>query len=225
MRLDDIPGTARPAAGAPASSVVARIRAVRPSRRVVLRTLVLGAAAAALVPLDWYLTRRSAAAAPREVGENLTEYTTCAPGSYDEDANNWPARGRAMCYGGWRRGGFPCADGWHREGRYADGEDTAESTRLATSCEGRNAWRWNGHRCSDAMTTVTFADGTEYSGVTIASCAVDPSDLVAEGTADAYAAPDAEGDEDGADADGADAAGDDAPERASSGLGLPVLSR
>jgi hypothetical protein len=221
MRLDDIPSAAQPAAGAPTSSVVARIRAVRPSRRAVLRTLVLGAAAAALVPLDWYLTRRSAAAAPREAGENLTEYTTCAPGSYDEDANNWPARGRAVCYGGWRRGGFPCADGWHREGRYADGEDTAESTRLATSCEGRNAWRWNGHRCSDAMTTVTFADGTEYSGVTIASCALDPSDLPAEGPADAYAEPD---DEDGA-GEGGDGGEDERePERASSGL-LPALSR
>jgi hypothetical protein len=212
MRLDDIPSAAQPPAGAPASSVVARIRAVRPSRRAVLRTLVLGAAAAALVPLDWYLTRRTAAAAPREAGENLTEYTTCAPGRYDEDADNWPARGRAMCYGGWRRGGFPCADGWHREGRYADGEDTAESTRLATSCEGRNAWRWNGHRCSDAMTTVTFADGTEYSGVTIASCALDPSDLPAQ-AADAYAAQD---DEDG---------GESEPESASAGLGLPALSR
>ena len=36
---------------------------------------------------------------------------------------------------------------------YVDGRGPAHSTRLANDCEGRNAWRWKGYRCSDAMTT------------------------------------------------------------------------
>lgn len=174
MRFDDIPTAARRPAHARPSAVAERIRALRPSRRTVLRALLLGAAAAALVPLDWYLTRREAGAAPAEEGDR-SEFTTCAPESYDEEANNWPSGGRAVCYGGWRRGSRPCSGGWHREGRFADGDSTADSTRVTTSCHGRNAWRWNGFRCSDAVTTVTFADGTEYSGLTIAACALDDS--------------------------------------------------
>ncbi len=171
MRLDDIPTAGRAPADATPSAVVARLRALRPSRRTVLRGLLIGAAAAALVPLDWYLARREAAAQSTE-GDDLAEHLTCTPQSYEEEADNWPASGAAVCYGGWRRGGFPCADGYHREGVYADGEDSADSTRVTTSCQGRNAWRWNGYRCSDAITTVTFADGTEYTGITIAACPV-----------------------------------------------------
>jgi hypothetical protein len=102
----------------------------------------------------------------------MSEHLTCAPESYREEANNWPATGTAVCYGGWRRGGFPCASGYHREGTYTDGPDSYESTRVTTTCHGRNAWRWQGYRCSDAITTATFADGTEYSGITIAACEV-----------------------------------------------------
>jgi len=58
------------------------------------------------------------------------------------------------------------ADGYHREGVHALGDESYESTRLTTNCHGRNAWRWNGYRCSDAITTATCADGTEYNGVT-----------------------------------------------------------
>ena len=52
-----------------------------------------------------------------------------------------------------------------------------ESTRLTTNCHGRNAWRWKGFRCSDAVTTATFDDGTEYTGVTIAACALTQQEL------------------------------------------------
>lgn len=171
-RLDEIPTAFDAPADARPSAVVARIRAIRPSRRTVVRGLVISAAAAALVPIDWFLTRRAAAAQPRTDGDDMSEHMTCSPESYREEANNWPATGPAVCYGGWRRGGFPCADGYHREGTYTDGPDSYESTRVTTSCNGRNAWRWQGYRCSDAITTATFADGTEYSGITIAACAV-----------------------------------------------------
>ena len=51
-----------------------------------------------------------------------------------------------------------------------------ESTRLTTNCHGRNAWRG---RASAARTrsTATFDDGTEYSGVTIAACALTQQEL------------------------------------------------
>ncbi|MDN5931847.1 MAG: hypothetical protein L0I24_12430 [Pseudonocardia sp.] len=172
-RLDEIPTAFEPPVDARPSAVVARIRAIRPSRRTVLRGLVIGAAAAALVPLDWYLARREAAAAePRTDGDDKSEHMDCAPASYREEANNWPSTGPAVCYGGFRRGGFPCSDGYHREGSYNDGPDAFESTRVTQSCNGRNAWRWNGYRCSDAITNVVFADGTEYRGISIAACTV-----------------------------------------------------
>lgn len=170
-RLDEIPTAFDAPADARPSAVVARIRAIRPSRRTVLRGLVISAAAAALVPLDWYLARREAAAQqPSTEGDDKSEHMTCSPESYREEANNWPATGPAVCYGGFRRGGFPCSDGYHREGSYTDGPDSFESTRVTQSCNGRNAWRWQGYRCSDAITNVVFADGTEYRGISIAAC-------------------------------------------------------
>jgi hypothetical protein len=166
--LDDIPRTSAPSPGAVPSALVARLRSIRPSRRTVLRGLVIGAAAAALVPLDWYLDRRTAAALPASV--NRAEHTSCAPSSYAEESNNWPLDGPAVCYGGWRRGSYPCTNGYHREGYYEiDGEEM-ESTRLSTECEGKNAWRWKGYRCSDAITDVVFAGGDTYTGITIGAC-------------------------------------------------------
>jgi hypothetical protein len=169
-RLDEIPSAAGPPPAARPSAVVARIRAIRPSRRAVLRALVIGASAAALVPFDWYLSRRAAAAPAAGGADDTSEHLQCAPRRYDEEANNWPATGPAVCYGGWRRGRYPCAGGFHLEGKHTSDGEELESTRLTTNCHGRNAWRWNGYRCSDAITDVTFADGTTYHGVTIAAC-------------------------------------------------------
>lgn len=169
-RFDEIPTAFEAPDMATPSTVVARIRAVRPGRRAVVRGLLIGAAAAALVPLDWYLARREAAAAPVTEGDDKAEHLTCTPESYREQADNWPASGTSVCYGGWRRGTFPCDDGYHREGSYSDDEKSYESTRLTTNCHGKNAWRWNGYRCSDATTSVVYADGTEYRGITIAAC-------------------------------------------------------
>lgn len=171
--LSAIPIAGEPPADAVPSPIVAHLRSTRPSRRTMVRGLLLAAAAAALVPLDWFLTRRAAAAAePRTDGDDRSEHLGCAPESYREEANNWPESDLAVCYGGWRRGTYPCSEGYHREGSYTDGEDSFESTRVTQSCHGKNAWRWKGYRCSDAMTTVTFADGTDYSAISIASCAL-----------------------------------------------------
>ncbi|GAA1830419.1 hypothetical protein GCM10009836_05500 [Pseudonocardia ailaonensis] len=181
-RLDDVPTTGEMPEGATPSDVVARIRAYRPSRRVVLRGLLIAAAASALVPLDWYLTRRTARAAPATaVDASRSEFGACKPASYDEEANNWwtDTSPPAVCYGGWRRGSFPCAsDHWHREGKYTGRGESYTSTRMTTNCHGRNAWRWKGYRCSDAMTTATFDDGSEYNALTIAACVL-PADIAA----------------------------------------------
>lgn len=173
-RLDEIPTAFEAPADARPSEMVARIRSIRPSRRAVLRGLMIGAAATALVPLDWYLSRREAAAQDAGTEDDRSEHLKCTPESYAEEENNWPASGPAVCYGGWRRGSYPCSDGYHREGTYESHGDTYESTRLTTNCHGRNAWRWNGYRCSDATTRATFADGTTYHGTTIAACDLTP---------------------------------------------------
>lgn len=168
--LDDIPSTATPPADARPSGVLARIRSYRPGRRALLRGLVIGAAGAALVPVDWFLARREASAQPG--AGSRSEHTTCKPAQYREQANNWWSGGPAVCYGGFRRGSFPCTGGFHREGSFSGRGESYVSTRVTTSCSGRNAWRWEGHRCSDAMTTTTYEDGSDYSGLTIAACAV-----------------------------------------------------
>ncbi|MHA6793384.1 hypothetical protein ACVGVM_07650 [Pseudonocardia bannensis] len=171
-RLDDIPTTVNPPKHARPSEMVARIRSYRPSRRTVVRGLVIAAAASTLVPLDWWLTRRGATAAPdrNTSGDDRSEHGACAPDNYDEVSNNWWTGGPAVCYGGWRRGSYPCSSGYHREGSHSSEGETYTSTRLTTNCHGRNAWRWRGYRCSDAVTTATFADGSEYTSLTIAAC-------------------------------------------------------
>ena len=166
--IDEIPTTSTPPERPRPSAVVARLRGYRPSRRTVLRALVLGVAASTLVPLDWYLSRREAAAEPSD----RSEYGTCKPAQYDQETNNWWEGGEAVCYGGWRRGSYPCEDGYHREGTFSARGVEYDSTRLTTNCHGRNAWRWKGFRCSDAVTTAVFDDGSEYTGVTIAACAL-----------------------------------------------------
>lgn len=182
-RLDDIPTAFAPPVQARPSAVVARIRAIRPSRRAVLRGLVIGAAAAALVPFDWYLSRRQAVADPEDE-DDMSEHPGCVPDSYDEEANNWPEDGSALCYGGWRRGSYGCSEGYHREGSYEIDGDSYESTRLTTSCHGKNGWRWKGYRCSDAVTEVYYADGDSYRGVTIAACELPPDIEATAGSAD-----------------------------------------
>jgi len=179
-RLEDIPTTVDAPDHARPSTVVAHLRSLRPSRRVILRGMLVSAAAAALVPFDWFLARRAMALPLQEqaVDDSRAEYTSCEPADYDEEKNNWWAGGAAVCYGGWRRGSFPCSGGFHREGSYAARDETYVSTRMTNSCHGRHAWRWHGHRCSDAMTTATFDDGTEYSGVTIAACAIGDGGIV-----------------------------------------------
>ncbi|MBW0106907.1 hypothetical protein [Pseudonocardia sp. KRD291] len=183
-RLDDIPSTSAPGPDAPdarPSGVVAQIRAMRPGRRVVVRSLLVAAAAGALVPIDWLISKQRASASGDVEDQDLepgatSEFKNCAPESYDEEANNWwtASSPAAVCFGGWRRGSFPCDDtAYHREGRYSSKGETYHSTRIANDCEGRNAWRWKGYRCSDAWTVATFPDGSEYSAVTIAACTLD----------------------------------------------------
>ncbi|MDN5916344.1 MAG: hypothetical protein L0I76_14785 [Pseudonocardia sp.] len=177
-RLDDIPTTSEPGPDARPSGVVAQIRAMRPSRRIVVRSLVVAAAAGALVPFDWLISKQRASASGGVEDQDLekgatSEFKNCAPESYDAESNNWwtASSPTAVCFGGWRRGSFPCDDtGYHREGRYSSNGETYHSTRIANDCEGRNAWRWKGYRCSDAWTVASFSDGAEYSAVTIAAC-------------------------------------------------------
>ncbi len=180
--LDDIPLTSSPAAQAEPSPVVGWIRAHRPSRRTIIKGLLVAAAAATPVPLDWLLTRRAAAAAGP-----TGEYGDCAPTNYDEQRSNWwqEESPGAICYGGWRRGGLPCENGYHREGRFDSRGETYTSTRMTVTCEGRNAWRWQGYRCSDALTETTFDDGDVYEGITISACQLTDAD----GPAPSYVAP------------------------------------
>jgi len=209
--IDDIPTTSAPPDRPRPSAVVAALRGYRPSRRTVLRALVLGVAATALVPLDWYLIRRQAAAEPSD----RSEYGTCKPAQYDQEANNWWEGGEAVCYGGWRRGSYPCEGGYHREGKFSTRGVEYESTRLTTNCHGRNAWRWKGFRCSDAVTTAVFEDGSEYTGVTIAACALTPQEIASPIPEE----PDDEVEDDSEDDGGAPEESDDRPRSLVPGLG------
>jgi hypothetical protein len=182
MILDDIPLTDAPGTAARPSQIVARIRRHRPSRRSIIKGLLVAAAAATLVPLDWLLTRRAASAAGA-----TSEFGDCAPTHYDEQPSNWWKEDSpsAICYGGWRRGGLPCSDGFHREGAFTSRGESYTSTRMTVTCEGRNAWRWQGYRCSDALTETTFDDGEVYEGITISACQLTRTEPPAPG----YTAP------------------------------------
>jgi len=90
-----------------------------------------------------------------------------------------------------------------------------ESTRLTTNCHGRNAWRWKGFRCSDAVTTAVFEDGSEYTGVTIAACALTPQEIASPIPEE----PDDEVEDDSEDDGGAPEESDDRPRSLVPGLG------
>ena len=195
--IDEIPTTSTPPERPRPSAVVARLRGYRPSRRTVLRALVARcggdhARPAGLVPVA--PRGRCGAVEPLRV-----RHLQARP--YDQEANNWWEGGEAVCYGGWQRGSYPCEDGYHREGTHSSRGVDYESTRLTTNCHGRNAWRWKGFRCSDAVTTATFDDGTEYTGVTIAACALTQQEL-------ANPIPE-EPDDEGAEDDSEDDSGDE----------------
>jgi len=170
MNIALIPSGDEAPAGARPSALVTRLRKSASSRRVVLKGLFVATMAATLVPLDWAASRRRARAAGP-----TTEYTSCAPANYNEQATNWWS-GPAVCYGGWRRGPWPCAGGWHFEGSRYYSDEAYHSYRLASTCSGRNAWRWayggRTYRCSDAQTETVWNSGERYNALTIAMCGV-----------------------------------------------------
>lgn len=178
MRFDLIPSAVEaPAEGAQPSQVLARISDVKPSRRSIMRGMAVAAAAAVLVPFEWVMTRRAAFAGP------TSEYTAsnCSdayPGGYGEQANNWWSSGPAACFGGWRRGSYPCAGGYHFEGWRGYSDEGYTSSRVDTACgpagRKRNAWRWTAggglYRCSDAWTATVWNSGERHEALTIAMC-------------------------------------------------------
>jgi hypothetical protein len=165
LSLQDIPSVDVPPPDAVPSAVVSTIRAIRPSRRTMMRGLVLAAAATVLTPIEWFYSRREARASGP-----ATEFLACEPATYDETPNNWWKDGLSVCTGGWRIGSFPCADGYHREGKFSARHERYVSNREPDTCGGRNAWRWAGYRCSDAWTVTRWSDGDEFEGPTIAMC-------------------------------------------------------
>ncbi|WP_433368801.1 hypothetical protein [Streptosporangium sp. CA-115845] len=180
MRIDHIPVKGgEPPTGAEPSRVRPLIRELRPSRRTALKSLAVGAVTAALVPLEWVFTKGMALAGP------TSEWTGagCAdsyPNGYTQQANNWWSSGAATCFGGWRRGSYPCASGWHFEGWRGYSDEGYTSNRIATACGSggtkKNAWRWTTsglvYRCSDATTTCVWNSGERYTALTIAMCRV-----------------------------------------------------
>jgi hypothetical protein len=176
MRLDLIPS----AEEAPAEGAVPRQAPTAgepPSRRNILRGLVVAAAAAVLVPFNWVWSRRSAKAGP------TSEYTAsnCSdayPNGYAEVANNWWSDGPAACFGGWRMGSYPCAGGYHFEGFRSYSDEGYTSNRIDTGCgpagRKRNAWRWTAggglYRCSDAWTRTVWNSGESKTDLTVAAC-------------------------------------------------------
>lgn len=167
--IDSIPSTEQRPVNATTSSLVTQLRQVKPSRRAALRGLGIAILASALAPIEWATSKAAQAAGPK------TEHTGCAPSSYGEQQSNWWS-GATACYGGWRRGTYPCASGWHFEGSRYYSDEGAHSTRLATSCGGKNAWRWkvgsSSYRCSDATTEVVWNSGERYTDLTISVCGV-----------------------------------------------------
>jgi hypothetical protein len=180
MRAELIPALHKPPGDHYERSQVARLITDPPARRrTVLRIMTAGVLASTLLPFDWLLSRTKAFGAGP-----TSEFTgaNCSPpysNGYTEQANNWWSSGTARCFGGWRRGSYPCSGGFHFEGFKSYSDEGYTSYRIASSCGNtsngyRNAWRWsNGaYRCSDAMTTCVWNSGERYTDLTVAMCGV-----------------------------------------------------
>lgn len=178
MRFDQIPEMDAAPEGAAPSRIKTMIGSMPASRRTLMKGLAVSVMAAAVMPFDWAFSKRRALAGPDSCwSENSCENSY---GGYGEGRNNWWGDGKAVCFGGWRMGYYPCngsrrhfeGSRTHRAG-YSDQEKYTNVAR-ATTCAGLNAWRWKygGHQyiCSDAHTTVTWRDGTYHRDLTIAMC-------------------------------------------------------
>ncbi|MBG0831090.1 hypothetical protein HS041_25345 [Planomonospora sp. ID67723] len=180
MRFDSIPSMEVAPEGAAPSRVRTLIADLPVQRRTVMKGLAVSAMAAALVPLDWALSRRAARAAGPTSIWSESSCENSYSGGYGEGRNNWWGDGRAVCFGGWRMGSYPCngsdrhfeGSRTHRPG--ASDQEKYTNVARTTTCSGKNAWKWRSggrqYACSDAYTTVTWRDGTHYRGLTIAMC-------------------------------------------------------
>ncbi|MCG5212087.1 hypothetical protein [Streptosporangium sp. KLBMP 9127] len=179
MFTDTIPTMDAPPLGAVPSRVRTVIGDSPVARRTLLKGLVVSAVAATLVPFDWVFSRRAARADGPTSEWTAPNCRDAYSEGYTEMRANW-GPGPAVCYGGWRVGDYPCnEDQRHFEGSRSssDGEEMFSAYRIDSACgetSTRNAWRWsnagNTYRCSDAVTTVTWTDGSEYTDITIAMC-------------------------------------------------------
>ena len=183
MRVELIPALDEPPGDHFAASRIGSIIADPPTRRrTVLRIMIAGALASTLVPFEWIVSRTKAFA----VGPT-SEFTggSCNPpypNGYTEQANNWWSSGTARCFGGWRRGSYPCNNGsygFHFEGSRYYSDEGYTSYRIASACGSssagyKNAWRWSSgtYRCSDATTTTVWNSGERYTDLTVAMCHV-----------------------------------------------------
>ncbi|MFI7706061.1 hypothetical protein [Nonomuraea sp. NPDC049480] len=185
MRFDEIPAIDAMPEGAQPSRVRNLIGALPSSRRTLAKGMAVSVMAAALVPLDWALNKRQAkAAGPTSVWDENSCERSYPDGGYPEGRNNWWGDGKAVCFGGWRMGAYPCnstrrhfeGSRTHKPGA-SDQEKYTNAARIDDSCGStsfKNAWRWKsgGHQyiCSDAVTTVTWRDGTHHTDLTISMC-------------------------------------------------------
>ncbi|GAA2415196.1 hypothetical protein [Nonomuraea africana] len=180
MRIDHIPvAGGEPPAGAEPSRVRSLIRELRPSRRSALKGLGVAVATAALVPLEWVFTKSMALAAGPTSEWTRSNCTDGYPNGYGQQSNNWWVGGTATCFGGWRRGSYPCSGGYHFEGWRGYSDEGYTSSRTASYCgtsSTRNAWRWTTsglvYRCSDAITTCVWNSGERHTALTISMCRV-----------------------------------------------------
>ncbi|MDX3104764.1 hypothetical protein [Nonomuraea angiospora] len=176
MRLDQIPSLHDAPHEVAPSRVRSAIALTPTARRTVLKGLFVAISTAALVPFEWALSRRAANAVGPTSEWTATNCRDGYPNGYGEQANNWWTGGYSTCFGGWRRGSYPCnSNQRHFEGFRSYSDEGYTSNRV-TTCSGRNAWRWTAggslYRCSDANTTTVWNSGERYTALTIAKCAL-----------------------------------------------------
>lgn len=174
MRLDQIPSLHDKPEEFTPSQVRSSIANMPAARRTVLKGMLVAAGAAALVPLDWALSRRAARAAGPTSEWTASNCRDGYPNGYGEGSNNWWVDGKKVCFGGWRMGSYPCnSNKRHFEG-WRGYHDEGYTSNRVTTCANRNAWRWTSggglYRCSDARTTTVWNDGQRYTALTIAMC-------------------------------------------------------
>jgi hypothetical protein len=148
LRLSDLPSLTTRPEGAVISRQARRARS-RLARREFIRIAGAAALGTGLGFAGLFATARPAHAGHARPCWRESQYCTNPSGSHPQCGTSSSYISTTHC----------ASSGWHRHDTRHEREFRIEWQLRNTSCNGRNAWRWNAYRCSDGRWRTCYYPG------------------------------------------------------------------